>query len=133
MVRIMMVRCYDEENFPQLHRHVRDLRGQVWLSAFPNLFITIAPAEWKFPRPYFLQPYVDCIFASAYIMALHMYYLVRCLLMFLFNRHGHRFFVVYEWVVKTEYQGRGAPHWHIAAGVVCQGILAWQEWHRCRI
>ena len=123
LVRIMMVRCYDEENFPQLYRHVRDLRGQVWLSAFPNLFITIAPAEWKFPRPYFLQSYLDCIFASAYIMALHMYYLVRCVLMFLFNRHGHRFFVVYEWVVKTEYQGRGTPHWHIACWIVCFYVM----------
>jgi len=26
-------------------------------------------------------------------------------------------------VMKTEYQGRGTPHWHIAAWVVCFGIL----------
>jgi len=25
--------------------------------------------------------------------------------------------------MKTEYQGRGTPHWHIAAWVVCYGIL----------
>jgi hypothetical protein len=42
LVRIMLVRCYDEEKYPKLFQHVRDLRGQVWLSAFPNLFITIA-------------------------------------------------------------------------------------------
>ena len=72
LVRIMLVRCYDEQNYPQLYEHVRNLRGQVWLCAFPNLFITIAPAEWKFPRPYYLEPYANCVFAGAYIMALHM-------------------------------------------------------------
>ena len=57
-------------------------------------------------------------------MALHMYYLVRCMWLFLSNRHGHKFFTVFEWVMKTEYQGRGTPHWHIAAWIVCHGLLA---------
>ena len=39
------------------------------------------------------------------------------------NRFGHRFFVVMEYSMKTEYQGRGTPHWHIAAWVVCVGLL----------
>ena len=52
LVRIMLVRCYDEQGYPELFNHCRNLRGQVWLCAFPNLFLTIAPAEWKFPRPY---------------------------------------------------------------------------------
>ena len=88
--RIMLLRCYDEVNYKQLYDHVRGLRGQVWLRAFPNLFITIAPAEWTFPRPYFLDPYSDCVFAGAYLMALHMYYLVRCIWNFLANRFGCR-------------------------------------------
>ncbi len=50
VVRVMLGRCYDEVGYPQLDSHVRSLCGQVWLCAFPNLFITIAPAEWKFPR-----------------------------------------------------------------------------------
>ena len=50
LVRIMLVRCYDEKNYPQL----------------------FAPAEWKFPRPYFLEPYANCVSAGAYIMVLHM-------------------------------------------------------------
>ena len=45
LVRIMLVRCYDAVNHKQLYDHVRGLRGQVWLCAFPNLFITIAPAS----------------------------------------------------------------------------------------
>ena len=109
LVRIMLRRCYDEANHKVLYDHVRGLRGQVWLCAFPNLFITIAPAEWLFPRPYFLEPYADCIFAGAYLMALHMYFLVRCMWRFLANRFGNKWFMVYEYVVKTEYQGRGTP------------------------
>ena len=48
LVRIQMHRCYDEKNHKDLYDHVRGLRGQVGLCAFPNLFITIAPAEWIF-------------------------------------------------------------------------------------
>ena len=56
-------------------------------------------------------------------MALHMYYLVRMMWLFLCSRLGHKYFMVFEWVMKTEYQGRGTPHWHIAAWVVPVGIL----------
>ena len=31
--------------------------------------------------------------------------------------------MVFEWVMKTEYQGRGTPHWHIAAWIVSFGLL----------
>jgi hypothetical protein len=127
LVRIMLARCYDEENDPALYNHCRDLRGEVWLCAFPNLFLTIAPAEWTFPRPSFLEPYIRCVFAGAYIMALHMYYLVRCMWLFLANRFGHKYFRVYEWCMKTEYQGRGTPHWHIAAWIVCFGVMKWLQ------
>ena len=51
LVRIMLARCFDEEGHKPLYDHVRGLRGEVWLCAYPNVFITIAPAEWKFPRP----------------------------------------------------------------------------------
>ena len=54
LVRIMLARSYDQEKYPQLYNHCTGLRGEVWQCAFPNLFITIAPAEWKFPRPYFV-------------------------------------------------------------------------------
>ena len=124
LVRIMLVRCYDEENHKDLYDHVRGLRGQVMLCAYPNLFITIAPAEWKFYRPYFLEPYLQCVWAGSYLMALHMFFVVRSMWLFLASRTGHKFFKVFEWVMKTEYQGRGTPHWHIAAWVVCYGYLA---------
>ncbi len=95
----------------------------MWLCAFPNLFVTIAPAEWKFFRPYFLEPYGNCVFAGSYLMALHMYYLVRCVWLFLACEGGHKFVHVYEWVMRTEYQGRCTPHWHIAAWVLCCGVF----------
>ena len=50
------------KNHKELYEHVRSLRGQVWLCAYPNLFITIAPAEWKFYLPYFIQPYLQCVY-----------------------------------------------------------------------
>ena len=56
-------------------------------------------------------------------MALHMYYLVRCVWYFLANKFGNRFFTVVEYIMKTEYQGRGTPHWHIAAWVLPHGLL----------
>ena len=69
LVRVMLGRCFDEKGYPELVKHCRNLRGEVWLCAFPNVFITIAPAEWKFPRPYFMEVYKHCVFAGAYIMA----------------------------------------------------------------
>ena len=42
---------------------------------------------------------------------------------FLSRRVGHKYFTVYEWVVKTDYPGRGTPHWHIAAWIVCYGVM----------
>ena len=123
VVRVMLTRCYDQEHFPTLYNHCRDLRGEVWLCAFPNFFCTITAAEWRQTWPYFLEPYVNCIFAGAYFMALHMYYLVRCVWHFLARRMGHKYFTVFEWVIKTEYQGRGSPHWHLAAWIVSFGIM----------
>ena len=49
--------------------------------------------------------------------------MVRMVWQFLANRFGHKYFVVYEWVMKTEYQGRGTPHWHIAVWVLSFGLL----------
>ena len=96
LVRIMLGRCYDEKKHKQLYDHVRGLRGQVWLCADPNMFITIAPAEWKLYLPYVMQPYLQCVCAGAYLMALQLYYLVRSMWLFLATRCGHKFLVVYE-------------------------------------
>ena len=52
-----------------------------------------------------------------------MYEVTRCIWRFLADRFGHRFFRALEWVLKTEYQGRGTPYWHIAAWVFCSMCL----------
>ncbi len=124
VVRVQLARCHDEENYTELYNNTKNLRGEGWLCAFPNVFITLTVAEWKFPRPYFLRPYVDCVYASAYVMALHCFYLVACVWGFLASRCGNRWFVVYEWCSRTEYQGRGTPHWHICAWVATFGMLS---------
>ena len=72
LVRVMLGRCFDSQRYPELYDHCRNLRGELWVCAFPNLFVTIAPAEWKFPMPYFLLAYLNFIVGGAYIMALHM-------------------------------------------------------------
>ena len=56
-------------------------------------------------------------------MSLHMYEVTRSIWRFLADRFGHRFFTVLEWCMKTEYQGRGTVHWHIAAWVICRTCL----------
>ena len=96
LMRIILARCFDKQSHNSLYGHVRGLRGQVWLCAYPHVSIAIAPAELTFYFPYFMQPYLQCVWAGAYLMALHMYYLVRCIWRFLANRHGHKFFVVFE-------------------------------------
>ena len=76
LVRIQLGRCYDKEGHPDLYNYVRGLRGgAVWQVAFPNLFITLAPAEWRIPLPYFLEPYKKNICAGAYLITLHIFYL----------------------------------------------------------
>ena len=72
VVRIMLSRCFESNQYPQLAAHCRNLRGELWVCAFPNVFVTVAPAEWKFQMPYFLHAYINWIVGGAYLMALHM-------------------------------------------------------------
>ena len=124
LVRIQLGRCYDKEGHPGLYNYVRGLRGgAVWQVAFPNLFITLAPAEWRIPLPYFLEPYKKNICAGAYLITLHIFYLTCTVWAFLAARSGNRWFTVLEWVKKTEYQGRGTEHSHIAAWVMAHVVL----------
>ena len=191
LVRIMLQRCFDEKEYPELYKHCRNLRGEVALlflqwkycsislcawprvlrvcvrmsfgfpsavvgqrslppsfvvsfavslvpwgpfkilisrtlssilvheCAFPNVFITIAPAEWRFPLPYFLLSYYMNYAAGCYLIAIHMYLAVqRIIQYFLCSKFGNKWFKVYEYAIKTEYQCRGTPHWHMALWVV---------------
>ena len=124
LVRIQMHRCYDEKNHKDLYDHVRGLRGQVGLCAFPNLFITIARAEWTFPHPYFLRPYLDCVFAGSYLMALHMYYLVFCIWRLLAIHLGHRFLRFWNTLSRPSIKAE-APR----TGTLRVGCYVVAHWH----
>ena len=124
LVRIQLDRCYDKDADPDLFHYVRGLRGgAVWQVAFPNLFITLAPAEWKFPLTYFLVPYKKNICAGSYLITLHIFYLTCTVWNFLAARTGNRWFTVLESVKKTQYQGRGTEQTHIAAWVQARVVL----------
>jgi hypothetical protein len=75
------------------------------------------------PLPVFLGPVQDLHICLAYPTALHIYFLVRCVWVFLSRRLGHKYFTIHKWVMITEYQGRGTPHWHIAAWIACFGDM----------
>ena len=90
---------------------------------FPELIYHHCASRVDISKTVFHGSLQKCVFGGAYIMALHMYYLVRCIWLFLANAFGHKYFICYEWCVKTEYQGRCTPHWHICGWVVCFGFL----------
>ena len=47
----------------------------------------------------------------------------RIIQYFLCSRFGNRWFKVMEYALKTEYQSRGTPHWHMALWVVSFGPM----------
>ena len=77
LARVMLSRCFDADGYPELSKHCTSLRGQLWMVAFPNVFITIAPAEWKFWQSAFFASYSKHnVAAGAFLGALHMYFVV---------------------------------------------------------
>ena len=119
LVRIQLGRCYDKEGHPDLYNYVRGLRGgAVWQVAFPNLFITLAPAEWRITLPYFLEPYKKNICAGAYLITLHIFYLTCTVWAFLAARTGNRWFTVLESVTSMAFHGSLLCHFLWLAEVI---------------
>ena len=83
---------------------------------FPNLFVTIAPAEWKFPMHCSAQAYYpDRGHDMAAFSAIHMYQLVRDTMEAMLNESNSRWFTkVFHYIIRLEYQQRGTIHFHIA-------------------
>ena len=46
LVRIMLGRCFDEQNYPELYRHCRTLRGEFWQCCFPNVIVSQSMVIW---------------------------------------------------------------------------------------
>ena len=83
--------------------------------AFPNFFITIAPAEWLFPLPCWLQELVanGRLSDVSGMVALHLYH-VLVVAMKAILQPGEWFDDVFHYCMRIEFQGRGTVHMHIA-------------------
>ena len=49
IVRQMAYRCQDRAKYPELYQYCNALNGDFRKLAYPNVCITVAPAEWMFP------------------------------------------------------------------------------------
>ena len=99
-------------------------------SGLPNLFFTIAPAEWKFVLNAGMQEWrrrTNTLSDGQAVTTLHMYNAIGAILQDTFLRRGQRakgdplfdagVDEVHEWSLRWEYQGRGTLHAHVVAWV----------------
>ena len=85
--------------------------------SYPNLFITIAPGEWRFPmHGALLQAYVkDRSMDAGALASIHMYNsIVETIQALLMEQNSQWFNHVYHHLIRLEYQDRGTIHFHVA-------------------
>ena len=88
--------------------------------AFPNFFITIAPAEWLFPLPAWLQDLVVGNLSDVSgVVALHVYHVLMVSLKGIL-REGMWFSSVFHYCIRIEFQGRGTIHVHVALWAIAR-------------
>ena len=120
-VRQMERRCEDADKYPELWAYCH--AGQPRALAYPNVFITIAPAEWVFPIHFPLfhawKKPADCPTHPRNLsdlqgpLTLHIYNVLMAVVTQLLS--ADEFFEkVWEHVIRVEFQGRGTLHIHIA-------------------
>ena len=94
--------------------------------AYPNVFITIAPAEWRFPLHFALFQHWK--HGEAYqhpqdlskiqgLLTLHIHSVLTAVVEG-FLRDKQRFDEMYEYVIRVEFQERGTLHLHVAAWAI---------------
>jgi len=86
--------------------------------AFPNLFITIAPGEWKMAMHMSTKTFADAqkLSEAQSILTLHLYqYLTHVVKKLLRSKFFKK---CYHYVIRYEFQGRGTLHLHIAAWIL---------------
>ena len=120
IVRQMRARCRDREGHPDLWAYC-NLGGDLSL-AYPNVFLTIAPCEWKFPLLYAMfeqhkfprdGPKFVRLSELGGPLALHLYNVLNVVLQGLIG--SIEFWRSIEnYVLRIEFQGRGTLHVHIA-------------------
>jgi len=120
IVRQMRARCRDSEGHPDLWSYC-NLGGDRSL-AYPNVFLTIAPCEWKFPLLYALfeqhkfprdGPKFERLSELGGPLALHLYNVLHVVVQGLM-KSTEFWRSIENYVLRVEFQGRGTLHVHIA-------------------
>ena len=89
------------------------------LLAFPNVFVTLTFAEWKFPCPAWMRPHLASQPEGSGLQTLHIYEVVVGVLDRLLSLGGHNLWRrVVEHLRRVEFQGRGTLHFHVALWVL---------------
>ena len=122
VVRQMGLRCEDQLHHRELYDYCHPFNGTPRSLSFPNVFMTIAPGKWVSPSHYAIfqrwkrpKGYTNPkdLHHVAGLFTLRIYNVLMCALRSLFVPDDY-FEKVIEYVVRTEFQGRGTLHLHIA-------------------
>ena len=108
---------YHQDLLCDVVRQHAQLRGRD--RAFPNLFITVAPAEWKvlLHQPLFADwKAADRISACQGLLSEHIYDIFYDAMKQILRPNDY-FDCVFDYVIRLEFQGRKTEHIHIAAWV----------------
>jgi len=119
MLRQMRLRCDDPaEEVLYNYCHTLGTEQHLWA---PNFFITIAPAEWKVQMPTFLEDLfkADKISEASGMVALHFYHILHVLMKEVLLP-GNFFEHVFHYCIRTEFQGRGTVHIHVAVWAIAR-------------
>ena len=88
--------------------------------AFPNFFITIAPAQWLFPLPAWLKDLAATNLSDVSgVVALHIYHVLMVSLKSILCE-GVWFSSVFHYCMRIEFQGRGTIHVHVALWAIAR-------------
>ena len=123
MVRVMLERSHRRvAGYEAVYEHcVAGLEKESL--AFPNCFITLSFAEWKFPCASWMRPHLSSLPEGSGLQTLHIYELVVGILRPLLQHKGRFWETVVEHVLRVEFQGRGTLHFHLAIWCVPNGQL----------
>ena len=118
IVRQMFLLCRQSAPGDEIDRYQNSLKFDEHDTSleFPNLFITIAPAEWKFPMHCSAQSYYpDRGHDMACFSTIHMYFVIRGTMDAILNEPNSQWFTkVFHYIIRLEYQQRGTIHFHLA-------------------
>ena len=115
----------DSPDHPRLYAHVHGGREERSM-AYPNVFITIAPAEWRFPLHYEVFQHWKHNEAHTHpqdlsriqgLLTMHLHNVLVTVLGGILKDKDW-FDEVYEHVIRVEFQERGTLHVHIAVWAI---------------